>query len=348
MIKVDYNRKVLEIRPFSGEELWKVYHLIDEGDLASAETVRIIKIDEGEKSRRKAFLKIEVEKVEFEISSETIQLRGKVLECPEDMEGVLGHYHTLSIGVGDRVLLEKQELSSIHRKILSQEVNTRKYIVAAVELGTATLTVVKDYGIIESLEVEQDIPGKNFPEEREALVVRFFHGVSKALRSIWVKDKPKIILIGPSIMLEAFLKFLEDKYSDLHAFIAGSFHSSGGTISAVNEFLRSNEMKVVAKELKVVDEITVIESFFKSLVEDKAVYGLEETWRAVEKGAVSQLIIHIKQASKSSSLKERVMEMIRLAEQYGGEVTIVSGRHESAEKLRRIGGIGGILRYRAC
>lgn len=347
MIKVNYDKSILKIRPFSGEELWKVYHLIDEGDLASAETVRIIKIDEGEKSRHKALLKIMVKKAEFEVSSETIQLRGRVLECPEDMEGVLGHYHTLSIGIGDRVVVEKRELSPIHRRILSRGVNTRKYIVVAVELGTATLAVVKDYGIVETIEVEQDIPGKNFPDEREALSARFFHEVAKALRSIWVKEgKPKIILIGPSVVREALLKFLEEKYRDLHAFIARSFHSSGGTVSAVNEFLRSNEMKVVARELKVVDEITAIESFLKSLVEEKAVYGLEETRKAVEKGAVSQLIVHVKQASQSGSLKEKVMEMIRLVEQYGGEVTLVNGRHESAEKFRRIGGIGGILRYK--
>lgn len=347
MIKVDYDKKILEIRPFSGEELWKAYHLIDEGDLASAETVRILKIDEGEKSRRKALLKIMVEKTEFEVPSETIQLRGRVLECPDDMEGVLGHYHTLTIGVGDRLVVEKQELSPIHRKILSRDVSTKKYVVVAVELGTATLALVKDYGVVESLEVEHDIPGKNFPEEREAMAIRFFHEVSKTLRNIWIKEgKPKIILIGLSVTREAFLKFMENKYRDLHSSIAGCFHSSGGTISAVNEFLRSNEMKVVARELKVVDEITAIEGFFESLVEEKAVYGLEETWKAVEKGAVSRLIIHVKLASQSSSLRERVMEMIRLVEQYGGEVTIVSGRHESAEKLRRIGGIGGILRYR--
>ncbi|MEM2940360.1 MAG: mRNA surveillance protein pelota [Thermoproteota archaeon] len=346
MIKVDYDKGILEIRPFSGEELWKAYHLIEEGDLASAETVRIIKIEEGEKNRRKAFLKIRVEKVEFDVSSETIQLNGRVLECPEDMEGVLGHYHTLSIGVGGSVTLEKQQLSPLHRKILNQSINVQKYIVVAVEFGTATITLVKDYGIVESLEVEQDIPGKNFPEEREALAARFFHEAAKTLRSLWVNGKPKIILIGPSVIRDAFASFLRDKYGELHASITGSFHSSGGTISAVNEFLRSNEMRIVARELKAVSEINVIEEFLKSLVEEKAVYGLEETWNAVEKGAVSHLIIHVKLASKSTSVRERIMEMMRLVEQYGGETTIVSGRHESAEKFRRLGGIGGILRYR--
>lgn len=346
MIKVDYDRNLLEIRPFSGEELWKAYHLIDEGDLASAETVRIIKIEEGEKTRRKAFLKIRVEKAEFDVSSETIQLRGRVLECPEDMEGVLGHYHTLSIGVGCRVTLEKQELSPLHRKILSQSINVQKYIVAAVEFGTATITLVKDYGIVESLEVEQDIPGKNFPEEREALAARFFYEIAKTLRNLWINGKPRVILIGPSVIREAFAVFLRDKYGELHASVAGSFHSSGGTISAVNEFLRSNEMRVVARELKAVSEINVIEEFLKSLVEEKAIYGLKETWNAVEKGAVSHLIIHVKLASQSSTVREKIMEMMRLVEQYGGEATIVSGRHESAEKFRRLGGIGGVLRYR--
>jgi len=346
MIKVDYDKGILEIRPFSGEELWKAYHLIEEGDLASAETVRIIKIEEGEKSRRKAFLKIRVEKVEFDVSSETIQLNGRVLECPEDMEGVLGHYHTLSIGVGGSVTLEKQEFSPLHKKILSQSINVQKYIVAAVEFGTATITLMKDYGIVESLGVEQDIPSKNFPEEREALATRFFHEVAKTLKNLWVNGKPKIILIGPSVIRDTFASFLRDKYGDLYASVTGSFHCSGGTISAVNEFLRSNEMRIVARELKAVNEINMIEEFLKSLVEEKAVYGLEETWKAVEKGAVNHLIIHVKLASQSSSVRSKIMEMMRLVEQYGGETTIVSGRHESAEKFRRLGGIGGILRYR--
>jgi len=345
MIKVDYDKGILEIRVFSGEELWKVYHLVDKGDLASAETVRIVKIGEGEKDRRKVLIKITVEDVEFDFSSEIIRLKGRVLECPEDLEGTKGHYHTLSIGVGDRLVLEKQEISPIHERILKQEVNIRKLIIVAVELGVATIALVKDYGIVKSTVVEQDVAGKNLPEEREASVKRFFREVSKSLREFWLGEKPKIILIGPGVIRDSFLKFLEEEYGDVHDAIAGCFHASGGTVSAVNEFLRGGEMRVVAKELKSIDEIMAVEDLFKNIAEEKAVYGVEETWRAVEKGAVDHLIVHVKLASKSRELLNRVVEMIRLVENYGGKITIVSGRHESADKLNSIGGIGGILRY---
>jgi len=296
MIRVDYDKGVLEVRPFSGEELWKIYHLIENGDFASSETTRIVKVGEDEKSKRRVFMKIVVENIDFDVSSETIHLRGRVVECPETLDGVRGHYHTLSIGVGDKLILEKKEISLIHRRILSQEVNTQRFIIVAIELGVSTIATVRDYGVVESFEVEQDIPGKNFPEEREALAKRFFHEVAKALKKLWVNDKPKIILIGPNVMRDAFTNFLKDKYRDLYASITGSFHCSGGTISAVNEFLKSNEMKIVARELKVVNEINAIEEFLKSLVEEKAVYGLEETWKAVEKGEVSLRIIHVKLA----------------------------------------------------
>lgn len=346
MIKVDYDKGVLEIKPFSGEELWKVYHLIDKNDLASAETIRVVKIDGDEKIRRKVFMKIMVEEVEFNISSETIHLRGRVLECPEDLEGVKGHYHTLSIGVGDSLILEKQEISPIHEKILNQEVNIRKLIIVAVELGTATIAIVKDYGVVESKVIEQEISGKNLPEEHEASVRRLFKEVINALRELWIKEKPRIIVIGPSVIRELLLRFIEEEHKDIHSAIVGCFHASGGTISAVNEFLKSGEMKVVAKELKSIDEITAVEALLKSIAEEKAVYGIEDTWKAVERGAVSHLIIHVKLASKSRELLNKVADMLRLVESYGGKVTIVSGRHESADKLINIGGIGAILRYR--
>ncbi|MBO3840251.1 MAG: mRNA surveillance protein pelota [Thermoproteota archaeon] len=346
MIRVDYDKGILEIKPFSGEELWKVFHLIDEGDRALAETTRIVKVGEEEKVRRKVLIKIVVESVEFDVSSESIRLRGRVIECPEDLEGVKGHYHSLSIGVGDRLVLEKQEISPIQRRILSQEVSTQRFIVVAIELGVSTIALVKDYGIVESIEVEQDVPGKNFPAEREALVKRFFHETAKVLREAWLREKPMIVIIGLSVVYESFLRFLKEEYKDIHSAVVGCFHASGGTLSAVYEFLRSGEMKVVAKELKSIDEMVAVEELLKSMVEEKAVYGIEETWKAVEKGAVDHLIIHAKLASKSRDLLNRVADMMRLVEAYGGRVTIVSGRHESAEKLRSIGGIGAILRYR--
>ncbi|MEM3712365.1 MAG: mRNA surveillance protein pelota [Thermoproteota archaeon] len=346
MIKVDYNKSILEIRPFSGEELWKVYHLIDKNDLASAETIRIVKVGGDEKSRRRVFMKIMVEEVEFDVSSEAIHLKGRVLDCPDDLEGVKGHYHTLSIGVGDRLILEKQEISPIHEKILNQEVNTRKLVIIAIEFGVATIAIVKDYGVVENAVVEHDIAGKNFPEEHEASVRSFFRETINVLRELWLRDKPRIILIGPSVIRESFLRFLKEEHKDIHGAIVGCFHASGGTISAVNEFLRGREMKVVAKELKSIDEIVAVESLLESIAKEKAVYGVEETWKAVEKGAVSHLIIHVKLASKSRDLLNKVVEMIPLVEAYGGKVTIVSGRHESADKLNSIGGIGAILRYR--
>ncbi|MEM2262166.1 MAG: mRNA surveillance protein pelota [Ignisphaera sp.] len=345
MIKVDYNKGILEIKPFSGEELWKAYHLIDKNDLASAETIRVIKID-GDKIRRKVFMKITVEEVEFDISSETIHLKGRVLECPEDLEGVKGHYHTLSIGVGDRLILEKQEIYPIHEKILNQEVNTRRLIVVAIELGIATIAIVGDYGIVESNIIEQDVSGKNIPEEHEASVRRFFKEVTNVLRELWIKEKPKIIIIGPSVVRESLLRFLKEEHKDIQSAVVGCFHASGGTISAINEFLKSGEMKVVARELKSIDEIAAVEDLLKSIAEEMAVYGVEETWKAVERGAVSHLIIHVKLASRSRELLNKVADMMRLVESYGGRVTIVSGRHESADKLNNIGGIGAILRYR--
>ena len=71
-------------------------------------------------------------------------------------------------------------------------------------------------------------------------------------------------------------------------------------------------------------------------------YGLEEVQRALNYGAVEQLLItdtFLRKYEGADGLIERAKGM-------RGEVVIVSTEHEAGERLQALGGIGALLRFR--
>jgi len=98
------------------DDKFDLYHLekiISRGDLITARTERNIFIqrEEGkEKSRKKSVvLKIKVEKVEFDKNKNKLRLNGRIVEAPEEIS--LGDYHTIEVGFGLIIEIEKQEWS---------------------------------------------------------------------------------------------------------------------------------------------------------------------------------------------------------------------------------------------
>lgn len=91
-------------------DVWHLQQIIEHNDFAKAKTVRTIFVKRGEereKGRRKlVLLKIKVEKIEFEEYTKRLRLTGKIVEAPEEVQ--LGDYHTIEVGRGTAVEIEKK------------------------------------------------------------------------------------------------------------------------------------------------------------------------------------------------------------------------------------------------
>jgi peptide chain release factor subunit 1 len=91
----------------------------------------------------------------------------------------------------------------------------------------------------------------------------------------------------------------------------------------------------------VVKEKELLEKFFSELQkEGNVVYGKEETQKALEEGAVDILLI-------SESLEDLVEDLSEKAKQYGTKVELVSVDTPEGVQFKELGGIGGLLRYKA-
>ncbi len=194
------------------------------------------------------------------------------------------------------------------------------------------------------------------------------------------KDLKGVIVGGPGPVKDKFVegKFLRyDFQNKIISVVDTSYTGEYGLEEAVN---RSEE---ALKEASVMKEKILLKRFFDELGKDSglAVYGIKETVQALKAGAVETLLLSEgfdwvkakircpkcgeelelvmerkrlegKKCEKCGELyeilaeKDLTDEIIRMAEEMGTEVEMISTDTKEGNQLKEMGGIAGILRYR--
>ncbi|MCK5022594.1 MAG: peptide chain release factor aRF-1 [Candidatus Aenigmarchaeota archaeon] len=218
---------------------------------------------------------------------------------------------------------------------------------------------------------------------REGLLIEFMKKVANVASEQFseFKDLKGIIVGGPGGVKD---RFVENKYmrydiqKKVISVVDTSYVGEYGLEEAVN---RSEEALAEASVMK---EKKLLMRFFNALGKDNglAVYGIKEVMEAVKLGTVEILLVTEKldwvkaslECSKCGDSKEVFMErkkaetmkckkcnvlydikaekdltdeIIKLAEEMSSEVEMISTDTKEGNQLKEIGGIGGILRYKA-
>jgi peptide chain release factor subunit 1 len=222
-----------------------------------------------------------------------------------------------------------------------------------------------------------------FARVREGLLHDFMKKVGDVASQQFseLRDLKGVIVGGPGPVKDKFVegKFIRYDFQEkVISVVDTSYTGEYGLEEAVN---RSEE---ALKEASVMKEKKLLERFFDELGKDSglAVYGLEEVVQAVKSGSVEILLISehfdwIKarlKCGKCGDEKEVFMErkkaerrkcekceelyeilaekdltdeIIKISENMGTEVEMVSSETKEGNQLKEMGGIGGILRYKA-
>ncbi len=94
------------------------------------------------------------------------------------------------------------------------------------------------------------------------------------------------------------------------------------------------------KHSRISEETEAVEKLLSEIAKDGlAVYGLKETQKALEAGAIETMLVSDKKVRDVEDLIER-------AEKQKAKILIVSSEHQSGEKLLGLGGVAGLLRYK--
>ncbi|MCK4589258.1 MAG: mRNA surveillance protein pelota [Nanoarchaeota archaeon] len=348
IIHSDFKKGQVKIKIETLDDLWYLSHLIDPKDHIKGKTLRKIKKtgpDERTQkvTRKPVFLQIQVEKIEFSPHSNILRISGKITQGPDDLPR--GSYHTFNIEENTEITIEKEKWLSYQKQKL-KESTQKKYIflICLFDREDAIIALSKHYGYQILTELHGDVAKK---EKRALTRGNFYQEIIKALKEYNQRYNPEnIILASPAFYKEDLLKLVTDE--KIKKKIVSATCSSAKE-SALNEVLKRPELKQALKNSHLAEETKLVEELLTQISKNHlAAYGYRETKKAVEAGAAEKLLILDKliQEYRQKENYDKLDYLMKTTDQTKGNIHIISSEHEAGQKLKGLGGIAAILRFK--
>jgi len=354
ILEIDKKKEVITVKTEDLNDLWTLYNIIAKNDKISARTYRKIVLKEGSKGERKPmYLKLNVESVAFHEFSNRLRVKGTILEGPEDFI-TFGKYHTFNIEPNQKLTINKEKWLKSEMKRLNESSKFETdfiMLIIAIETGLATIAIITNFSHNRLATIKKNIPGKRYEQSyRNKAYEEFYSDILKLIDENIKNIKINTILIcGPGSTKDHFSQFLKEKTQSTYLPKIYNIQASSGTESAILETLKSKELKIIKKNVKILQETEKIEEILNlfSTNSDIIAIGFDEISNATEKGAVKELFcadILIRGASKEQKLK--IESIINGVEKNGGKVHILSSEHPTGQQIINLGSLIAILRYK--
>ncbi len=325
-------------------DLWRIARLIHPGEIVGASTTRRDPeapedVAGAERSRRRVYLALRAEQVEFHGFSRHVRVTGPIVEGPFD----IGRHHTLDLGEGDEVTVDKPHPSSADRTLLDEGLAGKgdpSVLIAAVDWGDSSFVRVRGRAIEPVADVRRTIAGKRYEggqgeRDRGAYV--------EELLTILEREGAganAVIVAGPGFLKEQIVRRLGEKNSALKAKVTVVATAESGRVG-VHELLRSGKASEVLRGNVAAEEAEVVERLVRSLAGGlRAAVGPAEVAEAVDAGAVDVLLV-----SESALTDPRVASALERARAGRGRILVVRDDDEAGHRLTALGRVAAILRY---
>ena len=329
------------------DDLWILSRIVDIGDIAAGETSRIIKKEEGQEGvRKRVFIKLKVDKVDFAKQTNTLRLLGTIVES-SNPDIPLRSHHTLAVEPGDIVSLSK-ELKKWHIERLKEAEESAKrpkLLLCAADYGEATIAVLREFGIEYLTDVLKTLPGKEdvaYEKNREEFIKELAKVLEQTAKTHGIN---KIVLGGVGFFAENAKKLLDKfPYLQKNALLVKISHSDK---TGINELIKRGVVDQVVKNNRISEETKLIEEFFRRIAaKELATYGFEHVKKAVDYGAAEHLIISdnaIKEYKDKGNFAD-LDGLMSAADKNGAKITIISTEHDAGERFDKIG-LAALLRF---
>jgi len=184
------------------DDLWFLSHIIDQGDLITANTVRKVKLGgEGDRKastvKKRMKLTVEVEKIEFHKYTNALRVSGKIREGPEDLQR--GSFHSINLEENAVVSIFKERWLKHQRERLYEATKEKfpKILICVLDRKEVSFALLKRYGYDYLSELEGEVQEKAYPDVKKS--VTFYADVVKRLKEYVVRlDIEHIILASPA------------------------------------------------------------------------------------------------------------------------------------------------------
>jgi len=347
-IHVNLKKGEAKLKIENMDDLWCLSHIIESDDLVKGKTIRKIKI--GESNQRKVnivkktvFIEIKVENTEFHEYSSVLRVSGTITQGPEDIQK--GSYHTFNLEPGSIItIIKKQWLSFQIEKIKQASVETKKILICVLDRDNVCFGLLRKQGFSLLSEIKGDVEKKAYLKIKAG---NFYGEVVNKLYDYAERyNIENIILASPAFWKEDLMKNIKDE--DIKKKITVATCSCSGK-EAIDEVLKRPEVKNVLSQQRIAKELELVENLLEEISKNNlAVYGLKETEKAVNAGAIEKLLITDKLIQKTRAEKkfEKIDQMMKNTESMKGSINIIGSDNDGGKKLDGLGGIAAILRYK--
>ncbi len=338
------------------DDLWHLYNVVLPGDVVIARTTRRVRIGnedarKQESVRKPMTLVLRVEDVSFHNFSNRVRVQGVILDGPTDLVSI-GSHHTFNIEIGSVLTVIKEQWPDyMVQRLRDAEKRGASPIclIVTIEDGVAELFLAADFGLTQVVRVRTGISRKRGDQKTyEASIREFFDEVTTAVRAqLGQHDAQLVVVAGPGFVKEHFAEHLKRSgIKGLPPVVVEPTSSIG--LPGAKEVLHRGVISQAVAELKVETETRLVEELIEHIARDDGLgaYGDEEVMRAVQFGAVEDLLVTDVRLRSGDEQQRRWMDtLIHGAEQTRGHVHVVSTNHPAGDQLQRLGGIGAVLRF---
>lgn len=326
----------ISLRAESLDDLWHLRHIIEPKDMVHAWTERKVEFATDklrpEKFRReRVLLGVRVEETEFHKFSARLRVRGRIEEGTDT-----GSYHTISVEPFSEISITKKwnsaQLDRINEAVRASAMP--EVLIVTLEEGECAAGALRQWGVEQIFELSMP-SGKKDGESKRA---NFFHRILEGLQAHGKAGT--IIVAGPGFTKEDFLKYAKEKDAALgKKIVLETVHSMG--VSGFQEALRRGAVDKIMKDLRVAKEAKLIEALMGEIAkEGKATYGIEDVEKAAQTGAVETLLVA---DEKLHSIDDALLRMVEKAR---GKIVVFSTEFEPGERLKKLGGVAALLKFK--
>ncbi len=343
LIKKDQKNNYVRIKVLSTDDIWYLSKLIEEGDKVGAITTRKISFNEKEGERKKIWVKIDVEKVEFQEFSERLKVLGKIVESSNELVPK-GTYQSIVVGINDEIEIYKKEWSLSFKEFLERAVrsNEANILIVAADYGDATFYIYHNYGIESIGRLSDELGGKREIKSYEKNKTLFLTNLlSKIKSTVRTRTVKAIVFGGVGTLTKDFEEFIKkDEIKKMTKFVKINYSGKNG----IKEILNKSDIDNIISETMLKKGIELLNKIMEKIAKGGSVaYGYKEVKEYLDLGGVETMIISENMIKKD---REKSEELIKKAELTKAEIVIMPSNNEYGEQLDNIGGVGALLRFK--
>jgi protein pelota len=334
----------IRLRLDTPSDLWRMARLIHPGDLVGASTTRRdpeapADVPGAERTRRRIYLEIRTEAVEFHGFTQHLRITGPIAVGPFD----IGRHHTLDLTEGDEVTVVKPEPTLGERTLLAEGLEHRgdpTILIAAVDWGDSALVRLRGRAIESVAEVRRTIAGKQYDGGQSEKDRKSYAAEIVGLIVREGGSAAAVVVAGPGFLKEQIAEGIRAADASVAAKMKVLSASESGR-AGIDELLRSGRALEALRGAVAAEEADLVERLVQGLAGGlRSAVGVKEVNDAVDAGAVETLLLSDRMLTDPSvqSLLERA---------YGARARLFIVREESdaGRRLVSLGRIGALLRY---